>query len=53
MNKRQARLAATMVALSGLALYPAVSAAYRQEGMTACVMLVIATVFWCNVQRGP
>lgn len=51
MNKIQAQFAAAMVVLTGLAIYLAVGATYRKEGMAAFVMLVIAAIFWGNVQQ--
>ena len=51
MNKIQAQFAAAMVALTGLAIYVAVAASHRGEGMAAFLLLVIAAIFWSKVQK--
>lgn len=51
MNKIQSQFAAAMVALTGLAIYLAVGAAYRRDGLAAFVMLVIAAIFWGKAQK--
>jgi hypothetical protein len=52
-NKAHAQFIATMVVLTGLALYLAIGAAHRNEGMATILMLVIAAIFWGKVQKRP
>lgn len=53
MNKAYTQFVATMVVLTGLALYLAVGAVRHREGVAAITMLIIAAVFWGKVQKRP
>jgi hypothetical protein len=50
-NKIQSQFVAAMIVLTGLAIYLAVEATHRREGMAAFTMLVIAAIFWSKVQK--
>lgn len=51
MNRAHAQFVATMAVLTGLALYLAIGAAHRREGMAAFTMLVIAAIFWGKARK--